>query len=98
VGPPRIRRQQVAEQRKRGNSFRVVAEEFIRLALIGPDPEKPKQRKAYETKRDIENEFIARWNGRPITDITAHDVMTVTVVDQRVIRAPSNRGGGPIQV
>jgi integrase len=77
-------RQRVAEQRRRGNSFRVVAEEFIQLALIGPDPEKPKQRKGYETKRDIENEFIARWNGRPITDITPHDVMAV--IDAAVVR------------
>jgi hypothetical protein len=38
--------------------------------LIGPDPLKPKQWKGRETKPDIENEFIAKWNGRPITDIT----------------------------
>ena len=77
-------RQRTAEQRKRGNSFRVVAEEFIKLALIGPDPERPKQRKAFEVKRDIEREFIARWNGRPITDITQHDVMAV--IDAAVLR------------
>lgn len=79
-----VERQRIAEQRTRGNSFRVVAEEFIRLALIGPDPEKPKQRKGTEAKRDIEKEFIARWNGRPITDITAHDVMAV--IDAAVLR------------
>src|SRR5262249_17296549 len=55
-------RQRVAEERKRANSFRVVAEDFIKLAAL-------KQRKGGEVKRDIEREFIARWNGRPITDI-----------------------------
>jgi integrase len=77
-------RQRTAEQRKRGNSFRVVAEEFIKFALIGPDPERPKQRKAFEVKRDIEREFIARWNGRPITDITPADV--IAVIDAAVLR------------
>ena len=82
--PARIKSASAREQRKRGNSFRVVAEEFIKLALIGPDPERPKQRKAFEVKRDIEREFIARWNGRPITDITQHDVMAV--IDAAVLR------------
>jgi integrase len=77
-------RHRLTEQRKRGNSFRAVAEDFIRLAVIGPNPEKPKQRKGGETKRDIEREFIARWNGRPITDITPHDVMAV--IDSAVAR------------
>jgi len=77
-------RRRVAEQRKRGNSFRLVAEEFIRLAVIGADHERPKQRKGHETKRDIEKEFIARWKDRPVTDITAHDVMAV--IDAAVSR------------
>ena len=76
--------QRVAEQRRRGNSFRVVASEFIKLAVIGPDPDTPKQRKAYEVKRDLENEFIARWGDRPISDITTHDVMAV--IDAAVLR------------
>jgi integrase len=77
-------RQRIAEQRKQANSFRVVAEEFIRLAVIGSDPTKPKQRKGAETKRDIEREFIDRWDGRPITEITSHDV--VAVLDEAVAR------------
>jgi integrase len=52
--------------------------------VIGPDPDRPKQRKAVEVKRDIEKEFIARWDGRPITDITPHDVMAV--IDAAVLR------------
>ena len=70
-------RQRVAEERKRANSFRVVAEDFMNLAAV-------KQRKGGEVKRDIEREFIARWDGRPITDITAHDV--TAVLDEAVAR------------
>jgi integrase len=77
-------RQQLAEQRNRENSFLAVAEEFIRLAVIGPDPDKPKQRKGREMRREIENEFISRWGSRPITDITARDV--VAVLDEAVAR------------
>jgi integrase len=77
-------RQQLAEQRNRENSFRAVAEEFIRLAVIGPDPNTPKQRKGREMRREIENEFISRWGSRPITDITARDV--VAVLDEAVAR------------
>jgi len=71
------RRQRVAEERRRANSFRVVAEDFINLAAM-------KQRKGSEVKRDIEREFIARWDGRPITDITAYDV--TAVLDDAVAR------------
>src|SRR5262249_39498939 len=53
-----IDRQRAAEERKRANSFRVVAEEFIRLAAS-------KQRSGHDVKRDLEKEFIARWSGRP---------------------------------
>ena len=77
-------RKRIEQQRRRANSFRAVCEEYIRLAVIGPNPDKPKQRKGFETKRDLENEFIARWGGRPITDITAHDVMAV--IDAAVSR------------
>jgi integrase len=72
-----IDRQRVAEERRRDNSFRVVAEEFIRLAAS-------KQRRGAEVKRDLEKEFIARWGGRPITDITSHDV--IAVLDEAVAR------------
>jgi integrase len=74
----------IAEQRKRSNSFRAVAEEFIRLAVIGPDPAKPKQRKGAVVKRNIEREFISRWGARPITDISPHDV--IAVLDEAVAR------------
>jgi integrase len=57
------------------------------LAVIGGDPKNPKQRKGHEVKRDIENEFIERWGGRPITDITPHDV--IAVIDEAIARGAS---------
>jgi integrase len=65
-----LERQRVVEQRKRENSFRAVCEEFFRLAL-------PKQRKARQVQQDIEREFIPLWGGRPITEITSHDIVRV---------------------
>lgn len=64
----------IEEQRKRENSFRMVAEAYIAQAVIGPDPDRPKQRKAAEVKRNIDKEFINVWGGRPVVDITADDV------------------------
>ena len=58
-------RKRIEQQRRRANSFRVVCEEYIRLAVIGPNLDEPKQRKGIETKRDLEKEFIARWGAGP---------------------------------
>jgi integrase len=78
------KRERLAEQRKRSNSFRAVAEDFVKLAVVGPDAENPKQRKGTETKRDIEKELVSRWADRPITEISAHDVMEI--IDAAVAR------------
>lgn len=70
-------RQRLAEQRRRENSFAAVAEEFIRLALIGPKPEKPLLRSGPEVAADIRRELIPRWGRRPVTEITPHDVVAL---------------------
>jgi integrase len=73
---PRAERErlEVLAQRKRDNSFRMVAEAYIAQAVIGSDPDHPKMRKAGEAKRVIEKDFITRWGGRPVEEITSHDV------------------------
>lgn len=70
-------RLKIEQQRKRENSFRLVAESYIAQAVIGPDPDRPKQRKAAEVKRNIEKEFVAIWGARSIADITSDDVEAV---------------------
>jgi integrase len=70
-------RQRQAELRKQKNSFDAVAEEFIKRHVA-------KTRKAAVVERELRREFIDRWSGRPVTDITQHDV--VAVIDEVVDR------------
>lgn len=77
-------RQRLAEARRRANSFATVAEDYIRLAAVGADPKKPKQRKGPEVARDLRREFVIRWAKRPITDIAPQDV--TAVLDEVVAR------------
>jgi integrase len=76
--------QKFQELRQQENSFAAVAEEFIRLAVIGPDPKNPKQRKGPVVERELRREFIERWAKRTITSITPHDV--IAVLDAAVTR------------
>jgi integrase len=77
-----IKRKRLAEQRKQENSFRAVAEEFIRLAVV-------RQRKNHQVQQDLEREFISKWGGRPITEITQADI--VRVLDAVVKRGKDER-------
>jgi integrase len=70
-------RHRVLEFRRQKNSFDAVAEEFIKRHVA-------KTRKAAIVERELRREFIKRWTGRPITDITQHDV--VAVIDEAVDR------------
>jgi integrase len=76
--------QRRAEACRRENTFGAVAEDFIRLAAVGPDRTRPKQRKGLEVERDLRREFFPRWEARPITGISPHDV--VAVLDEVVAR------------
>ena len=59
------------------NTFAAVAEDYLRLQVIGPDPDKPRQRKAAEVSRAFRRVFFALWDERPITSISRHDVLTL---------------------
>jgi integrase len=75
---PRLEQQrlQIAEQQRHANSFGTVAEDFIRLALVGSNPKKPKQRTGHATAREIRKEFQKLW-ARPIDSITSGDIVTI---------------------
>jgi integrase len=60
----------------RANTFALVAEEYLRLHVVGTDPERPRQRRALEVARDF-NIFIRMWGERPIASISRHDVLTL---------------------
>ncbi|HEX9323334.1 MAG TPA: tyrosine-type recombinase/integrase, partial [Xanthobacteraceae bacterium] len=64
------RRRRLTEARSVALTFESVAEEFIRLVAS-------RQRRGAEMAREIRKEFVTRWRERPISDITAHDVMAV---------------------
>ena len=70
----------VAAERKRTNSFRNVAEDFFAEKLI-------KERKGQEVERDIRNNFLEPWNGRPITDIMPEDIALIVKAKARTAPA-----------
>ena len=81
-------------QRRRDNSFGAVVADYIRLAVVGPDENRPIQRKGLVVARELQAEFVADKivNGgvrpglgvRPIDSITRHDI--VRVIDDAVAR------------
>jgi Arm domain-containing DNA-binding protein len=73
------RRQDALRQQK--NSFRAVAEEYIKRHVS-------KTRKAVVVERELRREFIDRWGDRPITDITQHDIVAVIDAKSRAILTP----------
>jgi integrase len=66
-----------AELRKQANTFAAVAEDYLRLQVIGPNPDHPRQRKAKEVARHLRQIFIPLWGERPVTAISRYDVRGV---------------------
>jgi integrase len=85
-------RLRLVEVRKRADTFDVVAEEFIRRAVVGSDPSRPKQRRGHIVARELRREFSERWKGRAITSITRRDVIEVInqVVDRGALYQAHN--------
>jgi integrase len=82
-------RKLAAAQRRRANTFRSVAEDFIKEKL-------PKERKGAEVARDIENNFLSRWGGLPITDITKEDI-AIAIKEKRETPAQARNLLGTIK-
>jgi integrase len=59
------------EQRKRENSFRAVAEQFIEHI------KRQKLRTASVMEHRLKETFVEKWGGRPVTEITADDVKRI---------------------
>ena len=66
-----------AALRLQANTFAAVAADYLRLQVIGPDPEQPRQRRAVEVSRAFNHIFIPLWGERPITSISRHDILTL---------------------
>ena len=67
------------EQKRRANTFELVAEAFIVDHVL-------KKRKGEEVARDIRREFVSRWGGRPVSDVTRSDV--IELINEVKRRAP----------
>jgi integrase len=74
------------EARRRTHTFESVADAFIAEAVVGPDPEKPRQRRWKEVKRQT-GILIAKWGSRSIHDI--HRDELVRFVKERGKAAPA---------
>jgi integrase len=70
-----VKAERQAAARQQANTLATVIEDYLRLQVIGPDPAKPRQRKAREVARDLRRVFATMWGERPITSITRHDVL-----------------------
>ena len=68
-----------AAQRKRANSFAAVVEDFVREAIIGHDPEHPRQRRGAKVARELRAFFVPLWGDRPITEITRADIQAAII-------------------
>jgi integrase len=65
-----------AEERKGKNSFDCVVEDYIKFAVIGPDPEHPRQRGGDKVARELQ-QLVPVWDGKPIAAISREDVQSV---------------------
>jgi integrase len=76
---PAIREEEArqAELRKRANTFASVVEDYLRLQVIGPNPDKPRQRQGHEVAREFRTIFVSIWGERPITGITQGEILAL---------------------
>jgi integrase len=76
-----------AEAKKRENTFKSVAESFISEWVIGPNPEKPRQRKHAVVARVIRKHLIEKWDKRPIADIERGEIVDLIKAKAKITPA-----------
>jgi integrase len=76
-------RQKREEARKQACTFEMVAEDFIKDRVIGPDPKHPIQRRAKWAERTIRDPFITALGNRAVTNINREDVVTLIKLKKR---------------
>jgi integrase len=75
-----IRKRKEANERARDSAFEVVAEAWF--AVI-----RGRQRKAAEVETDVRREFVSRWRGRTISEITRSEVRAV--IEEKAAQHPA---------
>ena len=64
-------------ERRRANTVATVIEDYIALEAIGPDPDKPKQRRGHHVARELRRGIVPLWGKRAVVDITRTEVQAV---------------------
>jgi integrase len=68
-------REQRAQERKRRTTFKAVVEDYIASEVIGLDPDKPRHRTPAKICNALRDVLIPLFGERPITELTADDIM-----------------------
>ncbi len=64
-------------QRQQDNTLRQAAADYIESAVVGLDPEHPRQRNGAEVKREFDRVLVPLWGEKPISAITHDDIEEV---------------------
>jgi integrase len=85
-----VERRRRAQVERQENTFGIVFQAFATEKLST-------ERKGEEVKRDIRNNFLPRWETRPITDITELDVLAVINAKKKTAPAQARNLFGEIR-
>jgi integrase len=69
------KREQRVQERKRRTTFKAVVEDYIASEVIGLDPDKPRHRNPAKICNALRDVLIPLFGERPITELTADDIM-----------------------
>ena len=73
--PAAIKAARKAEERApKLDEFAAVAERFVQIYCIGPDPERPRIRDWRESDRLLQKHFVPEWKGKRLVEITRADI------------------------
>ena len=68
-------RQRREQERKRRTTFSAMVEDYIGSAVVGPNPDKPRQRNPRKILNGLHDVLVPLFGDRPVTELTADDIM-----------------------
>jgi integrase len=68
-------RERREQERKQRTTFAAMVEDYIASAVIGPNPDKPRQRNPRKILNGLRDVLVPLFGKRPVTDLTADDIM-----------------------
>jgi integrase len=70
-----VERERRVQERKRQTTFKSVVEDYIANEVVGLNPDKPRQRNPAKIQNALRDVLIPLFGERPLTDLTADDIM-----------------------